>query len=319
MAIRRTLRCAAAIVAGTVLLGGCGTSEQRKSSSATTASTADGQPDLNETTKERIYYRTGGESDPDQNWADFYLPAGPQAPDSIPLIVMIHGGGWRSQIGADVLDRMARDMADRGMAVYNVEYRRLGRGGGWPTTFRDVARALDYIPELDEQYPQITVHNELVLGHSAGGQLATWAGTRHKLDDDEVGSRPAFRPTRVVSLAGPLDMRQTAKDGNNHIVGAMGGPPEEYPGRWDSVDPIKNIDPSMPVAAVHGTKDTVVRPHNSTRYVDELNRLGGSGRLVLLDGEDHRTLVTPGSDSYGRVLDLVTEYATQPTEELDGD
>lgn len=274
------------------------------------------QPPLAEIFTERIHYLADGASDPDQNWADFYLPAGPQKKDSIPLIVMIHGGGWRSEIGADVFTPIAEDLAERGVAVLNVEYRRLGKGGGWPTTFHDVARALDYVVELDKDYPQITTDDELVVGHSAGGQLATWAGTRHKLDDDEVGSRPAFRPTRVISIAGPLDMRQTARDGNNHIVGALGGPPERYPERWDSVDPIRNIDPSIPVAAVHGTVDRVVRPHNSTRYIQTLNEQGGSGRLVLLDGQDHGAPVTPGSDAYGRVIDLIMEYSTKDVEGL---
>lgn len=304
--------CLLAAVA--LVVSACG--ENGDDSSAAGSGPNRDQPPLTEVFTKRIHYLTGDDADPDQNWADFYLPAGQQKENSIPLIVLIHGGGWRSEIGADVFTPIAKDLAERGAAVYNIEYRRLGRGGGWPTTFHDVARALDYIVELDAGYPQITTDDELVVGHSAGGQLATWAGTRHKLDDDEVGSRPAFRPTRVVSVAGPLDMRQTAEDGNNHIVGALGGPPEQYPARWDSVDPIRNIDPSIPVAAVHGTADRVVRPHNSTRYIDVLNKQGGSGRLILLDGQDHTAPVQPGSDAYHQVIDLIIEYSTQELENL---
>lgn len=274
---------------------------------------------LPEIHKERIVYKTDPDSDPEQNWADFYLPAGPQAKDTIPLVVMVHGGGWRAPIGANVFDKVAQDLAERGMAVYNVEYRRLGQGGGYPQTFRDVAAALDYVVEVDKKYPQITTNDELVVGHSAGGQLATWAGTRHKLEDDEVGNHPKFRPTRVVSLAGPLDMRLTAKDGNNHIVGAMGGEPDEVPERWDSVDPIRNIDPSIPVAAVHGKKDTVVRPHNSVRYIDALNKAGGHGELFLYDDDDHLSIVRPGTDAYNKILDLITEYADTPIKKLEED
>ncbi len=307
-----------------VLSAGCGTTDgvAEPEPITATSTTREAPPEvevLPEIHKERIYYPTGDEADPEQNWADFYLPAGPQAVDTIPLVVMVHGGGWRAPIGADVFDKMAMDVAARGMAVYNVEYRRLGEGGGWPTTFHDVAKALDHVVEVDSKYPQITTEDELVIGHSAGGQLATWAGTRHKLDDDEVGSHPLFRPTRVISLAGPLDMRVTAQDGNNHIVGAMGGPPEEFPERWDAVDPIKNLDPSIPVAAVHGKKDTVVRPHNSIRYVDALNKAGGHGELYLYDDDDHLSIVRPGSDAYNNVIDLISEYADTPVDQIKED
>lgn len=306
--------CVCLLTAAMLVMSAC--SDNGDDSNASGTSPNVDRPPLTEILTKRIHYLTGDDADPDQNWADFYLPAGPQKKDTIPLVVLIHGGGWRSVVGADVFTPIARDLAEHGVAVYNVEYRRLGQGGGWPTTFHDVARALDHIVQLDAEYPQITTEDELVVGHSAGGQLATWAGTRHKLDDDEVGSRPAFRPTRVISIAGPLDMRQTAKDGNNHIVGALGGPPEQYPERWDSVDPIHNIDPSIPVAAVHGTADRVVRPHNSTRYINALNKQGGSGRLVLLDGQDHVAPVRPGSDAYRQVIDLIMEYSSQRAEDL---
>src|SRR5690606_13929014 len=116
-------------------------------------------------------------------------------------------------LGPEILEELAGDIAARGLAVYNDEYRRLGSGGVWRDTFHDVARALDHIVELDRNYPQITIEDEVVVGHSAGAQLATWAGTRHQNDDGEVGAHPKFRPTRVFSLAGPLDMVQAVKDG----------------------------------------------------------------------------------------------------------
>lgn len=143
----------------------------------------------------RVEYLNSDDADPAENWADLYLPAGARDDDSLPLVTIIHGGGWESRAGAEQFDEMARDLADRGLAVYNVEYQRLGTGGGWPTTFHDVARALDHVPAMAETYPQLRIDDELVVGHSAGAQLAVWGGTRHRLTDDEVGSRPAFVPS----------------------------------------------------------------------------------------------------------------------------
>src|SRR5699024_4902357 len=116
---------------------------------------------LDEVTVQRFEYPTrGGAADPGQNWADLYLPAGAQEVDSIPLAVLIHGGAWQDQLGADIFDPLARELASRGMAVYNIEYRRVGSGGGWPVTFRDVADALDHVVEVDRRFPQITTDDE---------------------------------------------------------------------------------------------------------------------------------------------------------------
>lgn len=310
------VRSVRGVVAGcaafSLLLAGCADSGSPAGSDASEVQTVD-RPDVSKT---RVHYYTGQDADPDQNWADLYLPAGQHEENSVPLVVLIHGGAWRMPLGAEIFDDLAADLAARGMAVYNVEYRRVGAGGGWPMTFHDTARALDHLVEIDKEYPELTVDDEVVVGHSAGAQLATWAGTRHKLDDDEVGSHPAFRPTRVVSLAGPLDMKQAVADGDDRIVAALGGTPSEVPDRYAAVDPIENIDESIPVAAVHGTRDRIVFPHNSERYISEVRKQGGQGRLVIFEGEDHGSIVARGSDPYDQIVDLIAEYANEPRHQL---
>lgn len=71
------------------------------------------------------------------------------------------------------------------------------------------------------------------------------------------------------------------------------------------VDPIQNIDPDTPVVALHGTDDTVVSPENSRRYVDAVRRSGGEAELVLLEGENHVSLVSGDSPAYPRILDTI--------------
>ncbi|MEE3851842.1 alpha/beta fold hydrolase [Gordonia sp. LSe1-13] len=302
------------LVAGVVVSAAACTSDGTPEPAAAPAASA--AATLDDVTVTRIEYPTVDDADSEQNWADLYLPAGPQQTDTIPLVVLIHGGSWQSQLGADLFDPLARDLAARGMAVYNVEYRRVGSGGGWPTTFHDIASALDHVVEVDQQYPQLTTDDELVVGHSAGAQLAVWGGTRHKLDDDEVGSSPRFRPTRVVSLAGPLDMRYAATHGDDRIVTVLGGTPSEVPERYTEVDPIQNIDSDTPVVAMHGTIDTVVAPTNSRRYVDEVERQGGSASLVLLQGIDHGGIVSSDSSSYDRVIDVIAATSQAELDEL---
>lgn len=274
---------------------------------------------LDEVTVQRVEYPSrGGPTDPEKNWADLYLPAGAQQVDSIPLVVLIHGGEWQYQLGADIFDPLARDLASRGMAVYNIEYRRVGSGGGWPLTFHDVADALDHVVEVDRRFPQITTEDEVVVGHSAGAQLAVWGGTRHLLEDDDVGAGPAFRPTRVVSIAGPLDMGYAATHGDDRIVTALGGTPTEVPSRYAMVDPLQNIAPDVPVVAIHGTHDTMVAPENSARYVEAVRRMNGRARLDLVDGEDHVSIVSGDSPAYARVLDTISDASAADVDRVTG-
>ncbi|MFE0750994.1 alpha/beta hydrolase family protein [Gordonia sp. NPDC058843] len=293
------------IVAGVLGLSACSSGT---TAAPTTSSSAAAAPVeyLDEVTVHRFEYPTPDDGDTEQNWAELYLPAGEQRVDTIPLVVLVHGGAWQSALGADIFEPLARDLAGRGMAVYNVEYRRVGSGGGWPTTFRDVASALDHVVVVDRRHPQIDTDDELIVGHSAGAQLAVWGGTRHKLEDDEVGARPLFRPTRVVSLAGPLDMTYAATHGDDRIVTALGGTPSQVPQRYMMVDPIQNIDPDTPVVAVHGTADRMVSPANSQRYVDAVVKQGGDAEAVLIRGGSHGSVVTSDAPEYPRVLDIIT-------------
>ena len=273
--------------------------------------------DRDEPEKTRVQYRTEDEGDPDQNWGDLYLPAGEHEEDSVPLVVLIHGGSWASQLGAEVMNTYAEDLVDRGMAVYNIEYRRVDSGGGWPTTFSDVASALDHVVELNEEHPEFTIDDELVVGHSAGAQLAMWAGTRDSLRQNEVGKDPKFRPTRVVSLAGPLDMIYAAHHGDDRIVKVLGGTPEQIPDRYESVDPIQNINPEIPVVAIHGTEDTMVAPENSMRYIDAVEDVDGIGDLVMAEGDDHVSLVSGDSRHYQTILDIISDASGKTIDELD--
>lgn len=309
---RRRRAVAVAVTLVGVLLAGC-TSGNSDRAATTAPPSGAVNPEM---TVQRIDYPTRATRDPAQNWGDLYLPAGPQAVDTIPLVVLIHGGAWKSRLNASTMASYASDLAKRGMAVWNIEYRRVGSGGGWPTTFTDVADALDHVIAIDQQFPQITVDDELVVGHSAGAQLAVWGGTRNSLNANEVGSLPKFRPTRVVSLAGPLDMVYAAHHGDHHVVSVLGGTPEEVPGRYSSVNPIENIDPTMPIVAVHGDRDTVVPLVISQRYIDEVDRRDGIGEMVIAAGQNHASIVDSRSKAYPRILDIITDASTKTRDQL---
>lgn len=254
---------------------------------------------------QRVPYPVQGQADPSQNWGDLYLPAGQHKAKSVPLVILVHGGAWHHSIGASSFSDYAQAISARGVAVYNVEYRRVGSGGGWPTTFTDVASALDYMPQLINEHAELSGKTE-VVGHSAGAQLVTWAGSRGSAVEHPLGAHPKFRPDRIVSMSGPLDMTFASTRSGDDMHNALGGTPLEAPARYSDVDPIQNIDPSIPVAAVHGTADCVVSWRNSQRYIQALQSVGGTGKLYLMQGDTHGSFLSRGATNYDAVLDVIT-------------
>lgn len=254
----------------------------------------------------RVPYPVAGNGDPSQNWGDLYLPAGVHKAGSVPLVVLIHGGAWHRSIGAGDFSYFAQDLVGRGVAVYNIEYRRVGSGGGWPTTFTDVASALGHVPDIVDQTPELSGKTE-VVGHSAGAQLATWAGSQVAHPEHQLGKYASFKPDRIVALSGPLDMTNAANFSDLDMVNAVGGTPLTAASRYEDVDPIQNIAPGIPVVAVHGTADTTVSWQNSQRYIQALLQAGGNGRLDLLYGDTHGSLITSGTAHYQQVLETVAD------------
>ena len=112
-------------------------------------------------------------ADPSQ-FAELHLPTGERRRGTV---VLLHGGWWGPQYGADNLDAVAADLAERGWVAWNVEYRRLELGGGYPATLEDVAAAIDHLATIDD----VAVDRVVAIGHSAGGHLAAWAAGRGKL------------------------------------------------------------------------------------------------------------------------------------------
>lgn len=311
----RTLIVGGLVAAATLLVSSCGTSTPDQPAPST-VSAGKSQGDFLKVTassnvdaRRYLYPTTTGSRDDNQNWADVFLPSGEHPDGSVPLVVLIHGGSWQAQIGADSFVTFARRLAERGLAVYNVEYRRVGSGGGWPTTFHDVAAALDFVPQVQQAIPALDTRNAVVVGHSAGGQLAMWAGTRHKLDSTEIGANPKFRPTSVVSLAGPLDMRLAVKMGDDRIVTALGGTPAQVPDRYTSVDPIQNIDPQTPTIAMVGNRDHVVPAVLSESYVKAAKAAGGTAHVAIIDGADHVTIVNPSAPTFLLILETISRAA----------
>lgn len=219
-----------------------------------------------------------------------------------PTVVLIHGGFWRWGWDRTLMTRLAHDLAGRGCAAWNIEYRRVGQeGGGWPGTLEDVAAAIDALGDL----PQVDPARVATVGHSAGGQLALWLAARRRLPAGVPGAAPRVRPRAAVSQAGVLDLAQAAADGlgDGACAALLGGAPEDVPERYAVASPAALLPLGVPQLLVHGGGDTIV-PIGQSRSHAEVARSLGDAVDLLEDGTaDHFDVLEPSHSSWVATCD----------------
>jgi acetyl esterase/lipase len=233
------------------------------------------------------------------------LPAGS---DRVPVVVFIHGGCWRAQYDLAHVASAAAALTADGYATWTIEYRRLGdAGGGWPGTFDDVALAVDHVRSLAAQFPRLDTTCVVIMGHSAGGQLALWAASRTVTDASSPlqQAAPPLTVAGVVSLAGITDLAQygaTSSGCNAAVTPLMGGDPSTVPDRYRAVSPVERLPLRMPVRLVHGDRDAIV-PLAQSRDFDARNRAaGGASEVFVVAGAGHFDLVAPRAEAWATVL-----------------
>jgi acetyl esterase/lipase len=244
--------------------------------------------------------------------ADLYVPPGP---GPHPAIVLIHGGSWQKRYGKIFTRALAGDLLRRRYAVWNIEYRRVGAGGGWPQTFADVAAAIDHLAALED--PRLDLERVTLIGHSAGGHLALWAAGRANLPAGAPGALdgpPPVRARRVVSLAGVADLADAYRRWHGGIVDElMGGSPAQVPERYAAGDPIRLLPLEMPALLVHGVRDPTVSIEISRGYAEAVRAAGGEVELVEIEGEvGHRTHLDPRSAAWAAVIARLEPAARAP-------
>ncbi|NYG54578.1 prolyl oligopeptidase family serine peptidase [Nocardioides perillae] len=214
------------------------------------------------------------------------------------VVVIVHGGFWRSQYDLSLGQPLSAALVDEGWTALNVEYRRVGNGGGWPETFDDVAAAVDALAGVDD----VDTSTVLTLGHSAGGHLAVWLAARPRLEP--------WRPVRVpitgaVSQAGVLDLvgAHEAGLGGGAVEQFLGGPPSD---EWRLVDPLQQLPLDVPVRCVHGSGDDIVPLGQSETYVEAARAAGADAALEVVEG-DHFVVIDPASEAWRVQLRLLEE------------
>jgi len=224
-------------------------------------------------------------ADPNQ-FGDLRLPKG-EGP--FPVALNIHGGFWRAKYDLLHGGHLCAALTKKGVATWNLEYRRVGNaGGGWPGTFEDVANGYRFLSQIAKQY-KLDARKVVVIGHSAGGQLALCLAAHEQA------------VTSAVSLAGIVDMQRAFELhlSNDAVLEFLGGKPEEVSDHYHEADPMKLSPGKANLVLIHGTKDDIVPVSFSRNYVQ--TKSSGNVNLIEIAGADHFDLIDPRSAAWKQV------------------
>ncbi|MFS0778133.1 alpha/beta hydrolase [Neobacillus sp. 3P2-tot-E-2] len=269
---------------------------------------------------------------------DLYLPIGGEKP--LPVIVWLHGGGWRigdRKLGPDFRVRFA----ERGYAMASIEYRLSGEAT-FPAQIYDVKAAVRWLRSSANEFGLDSDHIGL-WGSSAGGHLAALAGTTGEgiLENLELGCAEFSSDVQaVVDGYGPTDFLQMDAYTHNEIAVSidpesdllqpprqhedkdspesqlLGAPIQSVPDLVKKANPISYVKNGLPPFLImHGLSDKAVAPHQSELLYQALIAKGNEATLCLIEGLGHAFFNKnelddnePYSASIRRAGDGETEY-----------
>ncbi|HVF39162.1 MAG TPA: alpha/beta hydrolase [Gemmatimonadaceae bacterium] len=225
-----------------------------------------------------------------------------------PVAVLIHGGCFKAAYANNRdLAPMADALKERGIATWNIEYRRLGHaGGGWPGTYLDVGRAVDHLRKLAGSYA-LDLSRVVIVGHSAGGHLAMWAAARAQVPrNSSLFVADPLRVRGVVNLAGPVDLTANISGyerlcRDTVITTLMGGTPSTAPERYHHASPIKLLPLRIPQVIVVGEHEDFVPRSAVDTYARVAAQAGDSLRVIVIPRVGHFEIASPRASPWPRV------------------
>ncbi|MFI6039497.1 alpha/beta hydrolase fold domain-containing protein [Streptomyces sp. NPDC051315] len=235
-------------------------------------------------------------------WLPRRRPDGPPAP----LVIFVHGGGWRRGRREDMGYRMrgwepgpfAR-IAAAGLAVASVDYRLSGEAL-FPAPLEDVRSALRWLvrrsPELGTDADRV-----VVWGESAGGHLAAL-----------LALSPGIPPVKgAVAWYAPSDLALQGDDPHTPEALLLGAAPADVPGPAREASPLAQVRPGAPpFLLVHGEDDSMVGCDHSRRLAARLGEVGAEVELHTVPGADHVWHGLP-DDRVGEIFDLTLRWIQQ--------
>ncbi len=219
----------------------------------------------------------------------------PKGRGPFPVAMLVHGGCWIAGLGSPRnMAPLATWLAAHGVASWNVDYRELGDGGGYPQSFEDWAAAAQHLRALAKRYP-LDLARLSVIGHSAGATAGLF------LAQPPTGSAQGPHPRAIVQMDGlvPQDYligADAAMCGRPVIERFMGGLPAAVPARYHAISP----EASTPRVA-RALFVVAVLPPPPDATTAAMRKAGASVEVVAPPKPNHFDVIAPGTANFAAI------------------
>jgi acetyl esterase/lipase len=271
-----SLRAAALLLLWSGLLGSVGSAQERQQTGQVP------QPTKEVLVYKDLSYVPNGSA---LQKLDLYVPESCEAP--LPLIVWIHGGGWKAG-SKDYCPPLI--WSRKGYAVASVNYR-LSQVAKFPAQIKDCKAAVRWLRAHAEKY-RINPDHVAVWGGSAGGHLASLVGTAGDVVAWEEGQPSSSSQVQaVIDWYGRADLTPVSKDPayanspSASLLGGCGGGVTELAREASPIMHVSQDDP--PFLIMHGDMDKVVPVQQSRAFAEALSKVGVKVSLIVLKGAGH--------------------------------
>jgi acetyl esterase/lipase len=239
---------------------------------------------------------------------DLYLPE--KAPGPLPIIVWVHGGGWKD---GNKDWRRAVPLVPKGYAVANINYR-LSQHAVFPAQIEDCKAAVRWLRANAKKFGLDPDHIG-AWGPSAGGHLVALLGTTGGIKELEGTGGNLDQSSRVqcvVDWFGPTDLATMGgryDKPDSSVARLIGGPVQKNKEKAAKASPLHYVTKdAAPFLIMHGDQDDVVPLAQSVKLAEALKRAGVEVALQVYKGSGHGGRAFHNPESWKLIEDFFARH-----------